>query len=91
MTDIKEGEVSDIKVQPCAQPNGGKVFAVFDLPAGKWPGLTEVQTAAEKGCTDRYKASNQQADQPSSIWYLHPVDTSWALGDHGVTCLVAPK
>ena len=91
VTEIKEGEVRDIKVQPCNQPNGGKVFAVFDLPAGDWPGLTEVQAAAEKGCTDRYKATKQQASQPSDIWYLHPTEDSWSLGDHSTTCLVAPK
>ncbi|MFC5265502.1 septum formation family protein [Kribbella qitaiheensis] len=91
VTEIKEGEVRDIKVQPCNQPNGGKVYAVFDLPAGKWPGLTQVQAAAEKGCTDRFKALKQPANQPSDIWYLHPTEDSWSLGDHGTTCLVAPK
>lgn len=91
VTELKEGEVKDIKVQPCDQPNGGKVFAVFDLPAGKWPGLAAVQAAAEKGCTDRFKASKQQADKPSDIFFLHPVEDGWALGDRGTTCLLAPK
>ena len=91
VTELKEGEVKDIKVQPCNQPNGGKVFAVFDLPAGKWPGLATVQSAAEKGCTDRFKASKQQAQSPSDIFYLHPIEEGWALGDRGTTCLLAPK
>jgi hypothetical protein len=91
VTELKEGEVKNIKVQPCDQPNGGKVFAVFDLPAGKWPGLAAVQAAAEKGCTDRFKASKQQAAAPSDIFFLHPVEDGWALGDRGTTCLLAPK
>ncbi|GAA1560890.1 hypothetical protein GCM10009789_12710 [Kribbella sancticallisti] len=92
VTEIKEGEfIDNMKIQPCNQPNGGKVFAVFDLPAGKWPGLDSVKASAEKGCTDRYKASKQQAETPSDIWFLHPTENSWALGDHNTTCLIAPK
>lgn len=91
VTELKEGEVKDIKVQPCDQPNGGKVFAVFDLPAGKWPGLATVQSAAEKGCTDRFKAAKLKAESPSDIFYLHPIEEGWALGDRGTTCLLAPK
>jgi hypothetical protein len=91
VAEIKEGDVRSIKVVPCDQPNGGKVFAVFDLPAGRWPGLTAVQEAAEKGCTDRWNASNQQADPASDIFYLHPTEDGWRLGDRGTTCLVAPK
>jgi hypothetical protein len=91
VSEIKEGDVTDVKVVPCEQPNGGKVFAVFDLPAGKWPGLPAVQQAAETGCTDRWKALGQQADQESSIFYLHPTENGWSLGDRGTTCLVTPK
>jgi hypothetical protein len=91
VTEIKEGEFKDIKVQPCDQANGGKVFAVFDLPGSKFPGLASVQQSAEKGCTDRWAAGNEQASTPSDIWYLHPTSDSWSLGDHGVTCLVAPR
>ncbi|HEY0616317.1 MAG TPA: septum formation family protein, partial [Kribbella sp.] len=91
VTGVKEGEVQNIKIQPCNQPNGGKVYAVFDLPKGKWPGLTAVQAAAEKGCTDRYRSSNEQADSPSDIFYLHPTQDSWTLGDRGTTCLLTPR
>jgi hypothetical protein len=91
VTSLQEGEVKDIKVQPCDQPNGGKVFAVFELPAGKWPGLAAVQAAAEKGCTDRFRALKEQAAVPSDVFFLHPVEGSWALGDRGTTCLLVPK
>jgi hypothetical protein len=91
VTSLQEGEVKDIKVQPCNQPNGGKVFAVFELPAGKWPGLAAVQAAAEKGCTDRFKALKEQADKPSDVFFLHPVEDGWALGDRGTTCLLVPR
>lgn len=91
VSEINEGEVANIKVVPCNQANGGKVFAVFELPAGDWPGLTAVQNAAEKGCTDRWKASKQKASAESSIFYLHPTEDGWSLGDRGTTCLLTPK
>ncbi|WP_433007728.1 hypothetical protein [Kribbella sp. CA-294648] len=91
VTELKEGDVKDIGIQPCDQPNGGKVFAVFDLPAGKWPGLATVQAAAEKGCTDRFKAAKVKPDKPSDIFFLHPVEDGWALGDRGTTCLLTPR
>ncbi|WBQ07187.1 DUF4190 domain-containing protein [Kribbella sp. CA-293567] len=91
VTSLSEGEVKDLQVQPCEQPNGGKVFAVFELPAGPWPGLASVQADAEKGCTDRFKALNQPAAKPSAVFFLHPVENGWALGDRGTTCLLVPK
>ncbi|MEU4394519.1 hypothetical protein [Kribbella sp. NPDC023855] len=91
VTELREGEVKDIGVQPCDQPNGGKVFAVFELPAGAWPGLATVQAAAEKGCTDRFKAAKLKADKPSDVFFLHPVEDGWTHGDRGTTCLIAPK
>lgn len=92
VSEINEAaEVRDLELVPCDQPNGGKVFAVFDLPAGKWPGLTAVQTAAEKGCVDRWQATGEQLDDASDIIYLHPIENGWSLGDRGTTCLVTPK
>lgn len=91
VAEVKEGEVQDIKVQPCSQPNGGKVFAVFDLPKGAFPGLEAVQADAEKGCTDRWKQLGEQATDLSDIFYLHPTEDSWSLGDHSVSCLLAPR
>ncbi len=58
---------------------------------GKWPGLTAVQTAAEKSCVDRWTATGEQLPDASDIIYLHPIETGWSLGDRGTTCLVTPK
>jgi hypothetical protein len=91
ITGIEEGVVRNIKLQPCDQPNGGKVFAVFALPAGEWPGLAAVQAAAEKGCTDRFKALKQTPDKPSNVFFLHPIENGWTLGDRNATCLLVPE
>jgi hypothetical protein len=91
VAEVKEGEVQDVKIQPCSEPNGGKVYAVFDLPKGSFPGLDAVQASAEKGCTDRWTQMGEQATDLSDIFYLHPTEDSWSLGDHSVTCLLAPR
>jgi hypothetical protein len=82
--------VRGMKLVPCSGPNGGEVYANYELPAGKWPGLSSVQTQAEQGCVDKWKATKRQMDDKSDIFYLHPIESSWSLGDRGVTCLVVP-
>jgi hypothetical protein len=82
------GEVTDVKVQPCGTPGSDKVFAVFDLPKGPWPGDTAADAAADKGCTRRYSASHQQANRQSELTYFAPTKTRWALGYHKVVCMV---
>ncbi len=86
----EDKEVRGLKLVPCSGPNGGEVYAVFELPAGKWPGLTAVQTAAETGCSDRWDALKRTEEKDSDIFYLHPIESGWSLGDRGTTCLVVP-
>lgn len=88
---IAEGKLKDVRVQPCSEPNGGRVFAVFELPSGKFPGLAAVQQTAEQGCADRWEAGDEQASTPSDLWYFYPTMDSWRLADYGVTCLITPS
>lgn len=82
------GNVTDIKVQPCSTPGSDKVYAVFNLPKGPWPGESASNSAAEKGCTKRYQASHRQASQESELIYFAPTKTRWSLGYHRVVCMV---
>jgi hypothetical protein len=85
------GEVTDVKAQPCSTPGSDKVFAVFQLPQGPWPGETASSKAAERGCTKRYQASRARSKQESELVYFGPTKERWALGYHKVVCLVGPK
>ncbi len=85
-----ENVIRGMKLVPCSGPNGGEVYANFDLPDGKWPGLSSVQISAETGCSDRWKATGRQLAKDSNIFFLTPIESSWGVGDHGVTCLVVP-
>ncbi|MGN9908653.1 DUF4190 domain-containing protein [Phytohabitans sp. LJ34] len=87
---LKEGSaIRDLPAVPCTQPHEGEVFATFDLADGDFPGDTEVGKLAEDGCVDRLKTySAKAADDPNvEIYFLHPTQTSWRLGDQGVACV----
>jgi Domain of unknown function (DUF4190)/Septum formation len=84
------GEVSEVQAQPCSTPGSNKVFAVFSLPQGSWPGDSASSSAAEKGCTKRYEASHTTAKKQSDLFYLAPSKAQWTLGNRKVICLVGP-
>jgi hypothetical protein len=88
---INTAEVSDVRAQPCGQPGGGKVFAVFQLPQRSWPGEKVADDKAGGDCVKRYERSRQQAAEESEIQYLRPTEASWRLGDRRVVCLLYPK
>jgi Domain of unknown function (DUF4190)/Septum formation len=81
--------IRDLPVVPCTQPHEGEVFAVFNLPDGDFPGDQQVAKLAEDGCVDRVEThAKKAADDPNlEIYFLHPTQTSWRLGDQGVTCV----
>jgi len=85
------GEITSVQAQPCSRPGSNKVFAVFDLPGGSWPGEAASSAAAERGCTKRYQSSRAQAKQESELVYFAPTKERWALGFHKVVCLVGPR
>jgi hypothetical protein len=91
VTQVKTGDNSDLKVLPCDQPNGGKVFAVIELPDGKWPGIDGLQAEATKGCNERLAASGETPDEASNLWSLYPNSAAWRQGDRAITCLIAPS
>lgn len=88
---MEEGAYRDVKVQPCTEPNGGRVFALFDLTVDVYPGVTSVQQTAEQGCMERWEDSDEQTSIPSDLWFLYPTGNSWRHGDQRITCLVAPS
>lgn len=84
----RSGDVTTVPVVPCGTRGGGKVYAIFRMPAGSWPGEPAVATRAEKGCTSRYTRGGQQADTPSDLAYFGPSELGWRLGDRSVVCVV---
>ena len=78
--------IEDLPVVPCTQPHEGEVYAVFELPAGPWPGDTAVQEQSEKRCKAEFKSYAPNAADSVDVLYLHPLRESWTR-DRGVTCV----
>lgn len=87
---ISDGEVTNVRVQPCSRPGGDKVFATFELPKKSWAGTEATNAAAEKGCTTRFTSSGEKAGKDSQLSYLGPTETRWKLGYRRVVCMVGP-
>lgn len=88
---VEEGEVRTVRVVRCGTAASAEVFAIFELPAGPWPGAGPVESRAGRGCTQRYEASGRQAGARSDVSFFGPTELSWRLGDHRVVCLVGPS
>lgn len=90
MTGLKEGtEVSEVPAVPCGQAHDAEVYATFKLTGTSFPGDTEAARLAEEGCDSRLTTflPSEAARDKLEIYYLHPVKSGWARGDHSVTCL----
>jgi hypothetical protein len=87
---LKAGSnLSSLPRVPCTEPHEGEVFAVFDLPAGAYPGESRLADQARRQCADRFEGYAPSAVDDTSIelFFLHPTQLSWAQGDHEVTCV----
>jgi hypothetical protein len=77
-------------VSSCSLPHEGEVFAVFELPAGPWPGDTAVQEQAETRCQAEFETYAPNAPASAEVLYLHPLRQSWSR-DRGVTCVATDE
>jgi hypothetical protein len=74
---------------PCAQAHEGEVFAVFDLPAGEYPGSAAVDDEVSKECNTRLGAYSPSAetDPDVGLFSVYPLEQNWRRGDRQVVCL----
>jgi len=74
---------------PCTQPHEGEVFAVFDLPAGDYPGSAAVDQEVSRECNDRLGAYSPSAETNPDVglFSVYPLEQNWRRGDRQVVCL----
>jgi len=74
---------------PCTQPHEGEVFAVFDLPAGAYPGAAAVDQEVSRECNDRLGAYSPSAETNPDVglFSVYPLEQNWRRGDRQVVCL----
>ena len=84
------GAIEDLPVIECGLPHEGEVYAIFDLPAGPWPGDAAVQKQAETRCQAEFKSYAPNAADSVEVLFLHPLQQSWTR-DRGVTCVATDE
>lgn len=92
VSNVEEGRlVVTLPVVPCAELHSAEVFAVFDLPAGPFPGDTAIAGQSEQGCFDRLGGYSSEAfnDPATEVFYYSPSSDLWSRGDREVICLVS--
>ncbi|MEX5636584.1 DUF4190 domain-containing protein [Parafrankia sp. FMc2] len=83
-------EASTVDVVPCTDPHFGEVYAVYELPAGAYPGDPALEETAAVGCV-KHAASVAPAvlENLDSLFYFRPSEESWHDGNHTVTCVTS--
>lgn len=87
---IKDGDIESLQVMPCDQPHHFEAYASSMLSGTGFPGDAEVSKQADKFCTAEFRTFLGLAPKDSryDMFYLHPVESSWASGDREMLCLV---
>jgi len=83
-------EVTDVPAVPCSNPHDNEVFAVFDVPLDKWPGLDRVNEVADEGCLERFPKAIGATYEESVLYIttMVPTQGSWEQrSDREVICV----
>jgi|TARA_B110000438_G_scaffold50287_1_gene50800 hypothetical protein len=77
---------------PCSEPRSAKVFAIFELPVGDYPGAEKTKNIALMKCFDESLNTPEHLDTTKiiSISGYAPDSNSWA-SDRSVICFATPK
>ncbi|PZT68663.1 hypothetical protein DN402_12800 [Streptomyces sp. SW4] len=84
------GVTYDVDTVPCDEEHDGEVFAVFDLPAGRFPGDAQIARRADEQCygaQDGYAMDRWALPADVDVYHLAPTARSWRTGDREVVCL----
>lgn len=81
--------VTSLPAVPCSTAHAGEVFAVFDLPAGPYPGEAAVDREVQRTCNARLDtyAPSTIGDAGVGLYVVYPLDRNWQAGDREVVCL----
>jgi hypothetical protein len=79
----------EVDVVPCSRPHREEVFAVYELPAGPFPGAARAGRQSEDGCRQRSTAyvGSPLGATPYQLVTGVPAPEDWRL-DRTVTCML---
>jgi hypothetical protein len=82
MTEVPEGD--------CVDPHESEVYAEVSLEGNVFPGIDEITRTAVEGCTEEFLdyVGVEHAASLLDFSYYYPTESSWAVGDRSVFCVV---
>jgi 23S rRNA U2552 (ribose-2'-O)-methylase RlmE/FtsJ len=87
ITDVAADSGSYADVASCTAPHNGEVTAWFALPAGQWPGKSEVQKIAEDACDKRFTEYAGAQPENSFLQVVVPPEQDDWSRTRNVTCI----
>ncbi|MBD5785146.1 DUF4190 domain-containing protein [Cellulosimicrobium terreum] len=82
-----DGEVSSVRVVPCADEHRAQVVARTDFGAGEvWPGQDAADARVARVCGPEVLGEDPPDDVELVVW--SPTEASWGAGDRTGLCLV---
>jgi Septum formation len=85
---MRAGTVFRIDVTGCTNRHRAEVYALFDLPKGRYPGEKAVTQRAKSACTTRLSKIDIREQRGLGLQYIYPQGVNWQLGQRSVACLV---
>jgi hypothetical protein len=83
-----QGMTTSVNLVPCTGPHKVQVVTTYSMPAGAYPGESEVKQKAEQGCIDRLGELNDRvAAGELDVAFLYPLQRDWST-NRDVHCLV---
>ncbi|TDD89817.1 DUF4190 domain-containing protein [Actinomadura rubrisoli] len=75
------------QIVACTEPHWVEVYAVHNLPEGRYPGRKAVDRKAEAACARLYRKIFKGHRKPQRISHAYPLAADWDLGHRQVACL----
>lgn len=91
VTDTSATVVSTVEVVDCAEPHNYEVFLLHTLTDASLPDSATMDQYAQDACLPAFNeyVGIEYAYSSYGITTLSPKETSWALGDRTLKCLIA--
>jgi len=88
------GDIAELRPKPCAEPHGGEVFLVDELPAGSaYPSAAEIRAFITDRCIpayETYTGVDLMTQDDMDVGWLPPTEEDWAAGQRRIVCYAVP-
>jgi hypothetical protein len=83
-------DIMIVTLTSCTESHQGEVYAKLTFPSGPYPGDKAIVSGSEHRCQsvlDRLAVPSARLSGAHVFWF-RPTEVAWALGDHGLTCVL---